>query len=291
MTKAGRKTKAPKSPGPPAHTAAEALADTIRALAAEYDVQRAAILETDDPEPTHKSRVALRRLRAVVAGFAPILSERGLKKLQRHLRTAFRDLGPLRDADVRAAEFAESPSAALHAGEAAELREKLRTSLRADNGPTLSQHVDGVLADPKFWGTGGSARRLAQAPARILGQRALHGAWTALLAFGDDLGALSIDDRHEFRKQAKAMRYLSEAFLGESPKGTADGFLARMEELQESLGTLNDIAGLRAHAADAAAEGNPIDLPVDLDEREKKDGKRATKGWRKLQKEGPWWTD
>ena len=45
-------------------TGAEALSALLRAGAAEYDRQRALVLETADPEPTHKARVALRRMRA-----------------------------------------------------------------------------------------------------------------------------------------------------------------------------------------------------------------------------------
>ena len=58
-------------------TGAEALSALLRAGAAEYDRQRALVLESSDPEPTDKARVALRRMRAIVGGFAPIRSADG----------------------------------------------------------------------------------------------------------------------------------------------------------------------------------------------------------------------
>lgn len=278
-------------------TGAEALASFLRAGAAEYDRQRALVLETADPEPTHKARVALRRMRAILGGFAPILSQDGLKSLQRDLRQAFRAFGPLRDADVRAEEFADTPAADAHRAAAAALRDELRARLSDPAAQTLTAQLDTRLADPRFWRKGGAGRRLGDAPAQVAGQRAMHEAWTAMLAFGDDLSALSIEDRHEFRKDAKSMRYLSEAFRPLWPGDPAKGFLSRMTKLQDALGIMNDIAGFRAHAEAQAgddADAETTDdaaphLPDDLDARESAAAKAAQKGWDRLRDKGPWW--
>ncbi|WP_136652683.1 CHAD domain-containing protein [Paracoccus aeridis] len=280
-------------------TGAEALSALLRAGAAEYDRQRALVLESSDPEPTHKARVALRRMRAIVGGFAPIQSADGLRSFQRDLRRAFRAFGPLRDADVRAAEFAGTPAADAHAAAAATLREELRARLSDGSAQTLAAQVEARLGDADFWRKG-AGRRLANAPASVIGQLALQEAWAAMLAFGDDLSALSIEDRHEFRKDAKSMRYLTEAFRPLWPADAAKGFLSRMTKLQDALGIMNDIAGLRAHAEEAAqdAEGTgggqphiPDDLAADLAAREAAAARAAQKGWDRLRDKGPWWTD
>lgn len=224
-----------------AETAALAFAHHAERLAAEYDRQRDAILESDDPEGTHRARVALRRLRSLVTGFAPILGAKAGKRLEKRLKDAFRDLGPLRDADVRAESLAHGPQAEELAASAAALRADMRQRLRAEAGPGLAAEMQTMLADPRLWQTSPRARRLAAAPAAVLAQRALQGAWSDVLAYGDDLAALDIETRHDFRKDMKTLRYLVEFFAPLWPdKGSAD-FIKRMQKLQDALGVLNDL--------------------------------------------------
>lgn len=268
-----------------AMTAAQMFAAHALRLAAEYDRQRAAILATDEPEATHRARVALRRMRSLVEGFSPVIASKAEARLARRLRDAFRALGPLRDADVRALALAATPEGEALAAAAAALRDDLRETLRAGDGPGLEAEVAALLGDPRFWREAPHRQRLAAAPAGVLAQRALQVAWTDALAYGDDLAALDTEDRHDFRKDMKTLRYLSEFFAPLWPGGGQRDFLARMQKLQDALGTLNDIATLLHPAEGEAAP----DLAGKLAAEEREAMEKAAKHWRKLRLAGPWW--
>ncbi len=51
-----------------------------------------------------------------------------------------------------------------------------------------------------------------------------------------------IDKLHEFRIETKEFRYTLELFVSALPEGLSDSFYAKVSELQESLGTINDHA-------------------------------------------------
>lgn len=266
-------------------TAAGLFAAHAERLAGEYDRQRDAILASDAPEATHRARVALRRLRSLVAGFSPILDPKARKRLEKRLRDDFRALGPLRDADVRASALAGTPLAAEHAAGADDLRAELRQRLMAGEGPGLGGEVAALLDGAGPWDGSPAGQRLAVAPAAVLAQRTLQQAWSDVLAYGEDLTALDAETRHDFRKDMKTLRYLGEFFAPLWPGKRQRSFLKRMQKLQDALGALNDIATLLHPLAGEA----PPDLAADLAEREAEAVGDAAKHWRKLRDEGPWW--
>jgi CHAD domain-containing protein len=76
--------------------ATSSITDRIEAL--RWAVARLPL--ASDPEAVHDARVALRRLRQAWTGFADCLRSRGGER-RRKIRSAERELGPLRDAEVR----------------------------------------------------------------------------------------------------------------------------------------------------------------------------------------------
>jgi CHAD domain-containing protein len=92
--------------------------------------------------------------------------------------------------------------------------------------------------------------------ARTLDQR--H---RAVLAIGRKPSALDPEARHELRIAGKKLRYAAESFasLNTGKAGKAAGtYLSALSRLQQSLGTLNDMAtaeGLVANSAGSAFEG------------------------------------
>ena len=61
------------------------------------------------------------------------------------------------------------------------------------------------------------------------------------------------EQRHQLRIDIKKLRYACEFFAGLVPKsrrGECKGFVGRVEEIQESLGKLNDIETARQLAAE-----------------------------------------
>lgn len=262
-------------------TASEAFAKVMRGYAAAHQASQDAILATDDPEAVHAARVVLRRMRSVLRGFADMLSDKHRDSLNDALADRFRQLGPLRDADVRAAAVGDD----LTAAEAARLRAALRDDLATDDAPAIHDLIERLLTRLQRAAQGGKRHRLAQARVGIIASRALQTAWTELLSFGADIGALGVDDRHEFRKRAKDMRYLSDVFAPLWPDSHADKMLARLAKLQDALGALNDLAVMR----EDLAAGRLDNLPKGADSLERKAARDAAKHWSRLAAIAPWW--
>lgn len=278
---AGRKSKALAAK----MSGLQAFRRLIEQGAATHDAQIEPILTSDDPEAVHRARVALRRMRSTVRGFADMLSPDAGRRLESMLADRFRRLGPLRDADVHAGELAGTPAGDEAGRQAAELREALRAELRDDAWTPLSDEVARLLDGSRLV-RGGRRRRLAEASVQVIASRALQVAWTEMLAFGNDLSRLSEDDLHDFRKRAKDMRYLSEFFGPLWPGRPEAEMVRRMAKMQDALGTLNDLTNMRRNAQ----EGPEAEwLPADAEEREAKARSQADKAWTRLRKVAPWW--
>ncbi|MFI0395073.1 CHAD domain-containing protein [Paracoccus jiaweipingae] len=259
-------------------TAAALFAQVARRQAQGFDDHLRGLQHGDDPEHPHRARVALRRLRSALRGFAPILDAGAAHKLSRRARKLFRLLGPLREADVALAAFAGDHDRDHRRAHARKLRDRARDDLRRADAAGFAGLIAAWLDDGRLLSDGHAARRLAAADARLLAAQALAAAWTAVLVYGPDLAALDDETRHEFRKDIKTLRYLSEFFADLWP-GTATGFGTRLEALQGALGDLNDIT---VHAAGAA-------LDPSLQARFDSALADAGQAWQGLRACGPWW--
>lgn len=199
------------------------------------------VMTSDEVEGPHKARVALRRLRVALQAFKPITAKPLYDALQTALRDTFRTLGTLRDADVLALAM-NLPE--LHAAATA-----TRTQVRADLKSTRAARLGGRITRAfaaKSWRRQGT-KSARNAPAGTLAATALDRAWQTCLAFGPDLIALPTEIRHELRKSLKTLRYLSDHFTALWPGPTRDAFVARLRDIQEDLGALNDHATARTH--------------------------------------------
>lgn len=255
------------------------LADILKAQAETFDRHLGAISRDYKPEDLHKARVALRRLRSALRGFAPILDRREARKLSRRARDLFRILGPLREADVAVASFATDADRDELAARAVSLRGETLDRLQAQGADAFAAKVETSLRSGRLLDSDPAARRLAQSDAALLGGLALQEAWTRVLAHGDSIAALEEEPRHEFRKDMKTLRYLTEFFLPVMAARKPAKFIKRLAKLQEDLGQLNDIA---VHAA-----GAPLD--AGLHRRADRAISAAEAHWAKLRKAGPWW--
>lgn len=265
-------------------TGLDALRRLLRKWAETYDAAKGQILSSDEIEHTHQARVALRRMRSMVRGFADMLTPSTAKDLADLLASRFRLLGPLRDADVHALAYAGTPQHDESLRIAAELRAKTRSELQDGDKTSLKFEVEALLHDVTKAVRGARRQRLAEAPVGVIGSRALQTAWTEMLAFGPDLGHLSPDDLHEFRKQSKTMRYLMDALAPLHDKELTEPMLRRLSRLQDDLGHLNDLASMRK----SALSGDET-LPEGFEDSEIAAREGADKAWRKLRKEPVWW--
>jgi len=237
-----RQSRAPVAPG---LTLAEAVPLVLLTCAEDFERHRARLMLSDDPEGPHGARVALRRFRTALEAFRPVLRRRRAAALLREARDTFRLLGALRDADVLAAGETASDAGSAdgegpRAAEAAEVRAAVRAALAERGAEGFVVRVRQMQAG-RGW-CRRSKRRRAAGPLKAAAAQALDAAWADVCSHGRNLRRMSVEDRHGFRKDLKALRYLSDFFAPLWPGPRQARFLARLRTLQDALGTLNDLA-------------------------------------------------
>ncbi|MDP4033172.1 MAG: CHAD domain-containing protein [Pseudorhodobacter sp.] len=264
-------------------TAEEAARRVLSGCVADFDRHLAQIMVSDDPEAPHAARVALRRLRSALSGFAPILDQKILAATKSEARALFRLLGPVRDADVLAHELCSADEVAERMAQASARRFEARAALVTQDGLGFAGKIQALCAGDRWWRSGSKAEKYRTSPARRLAARALDRAWRAGENHAATIPKMSDADRHEFRKDMKTLRYMGDFFGPLWPGKALKRFLERMEVLQGALGTLNDIATankagkLRGKARAKAEKRAAVAM------------RRADKTWHRLHKAGPWW--
>lgn len=260
----------------PDQTPSDAFLHLADKLTEAADLNLMALHDSDEAEPVHKARVALRRFRAMLDAFAPILDEDLTEALQDRSRTLFRILGNIRDSDVMAARFADTDRAEKTAKEAAQQRQKGRKALRKKNAAGFRARVMKRLSGKGWRQSGKKAKALRDGPLTDLAARALTRAWTAALSNGHNLPAMSHRAQHELRKDLKMLRYLSEFFADLWPGDATNGFLATLRALQDDLGEVSDTATAKALGHDDDTDTTDPQT-------------RAATAWQSLVSAGPWW--
>jgi inorganic triphosphatase YgiF len=236
-------------------TCGEALASFVASAASQIEINRAALMETDDPEAAHQLRVGLRRLRSALRAFRPIEDSDATRALAQHARALGQRVGELRNADI----FIESvyaPVAAARKADPAgfpELREALlahraamRTKARAALVGEQWSKLQLYLA---LWPQTVKDNPKLGAPVGDFAPTALARSWKKVAKRGARLHALSPEERHEMRKALKAFRYAVE-FFGSLHDGRKVGrFVKDLKKLQDVFGYVNDVATAKAIGA------------------------------------------
>ena len=242
----------------------------------------------DEPDALHQMRTRVRRLRSLLAAYGPVLDAGVATELRRRLRELGRELGTVRDLEVRV----QVAEAALEAGDAAgrfasdEDRARVRGILVDDETVAHDRaharfverqrmpraiarlaELDRVLADPPF--TERAARPAEHELARLLDREARRAARRARRLPAEP----ELDDLHELRKAGRRLRYAAEAVTQPPVELFADAAVA----LAEAGDAIHDVLGdhrdkllfaehLRRSAAHAAHAGRPADTLLRLAE-------------------------
>lgn len=213
-----------------------------------------------DAEALHQMRVAISRLRATVAFFAPMTSDAAWTKLKQELAWLYGMLGDARDADVMAAlvhhkryrkwaanivAHDDKSHEKLYRRVAAGLRSKrfgrLMDALTrwVERGPWLMRRDDGPQ------------RRRAESLRAYCRQQLEH--WrTRLNRKGRRLATMGGKRRHSLRIKVKRYRYVLEALCDICPpatRATLRHLLKPAKRLQQALGDLRDLQRLRRRGA------------------------------------------
>ena len=222
-------------------------------------------------EATHKARIALRRLRAAIALFRPILRKNRLKALQGSIRWLSRRLGAARDADVFLAHIegttvSSAPVTRDQGPGAAALADILRAGQRKAQArlreALASKRWRLLLLDLLAFSADGLKRAERQKRFRPFVTGRLAQGRRALACRGRrGLSHLSPRERHAVRKAAKMLRYDLD-FVADVRKVGAGTkrfrhLQADLQTMQDTLGRLHDRDALHDHLRESLEGGAP----------------------------------
>jgi inorganic triphosphatase YgiF len=226
-----------------------------------------------DAEALHQTRVGLRRLRAAIAFFADMVTDRHLGRIKAELKWITKELGPAREFDVFAAEVLQPLRAAhpeddgLDAAhrdfeakrEAAYAR--ARSSVRSDRFRSVPLDIAEWVEVGAWTSEKDEAREAGRKrPVVEHAETELRRLRKRIKKKGGNLNSLSGGQRHKLRIRAKRLRYATEFFAatfpGEEGAKRRETSLAALKDLQDALGGLNDLATHKTLIAGHGAAGD-----------------------------------
>ncbi|HUO43484.1 MAG TPA: CHAD domain-containing protein [Burkholderiales bacterium] len=245
--------KARASPLTPDMTCRDAFEALVEAGLAHFLANQHGLLNDDDPEYLHQMRVALRRLRSVLATFAPLFTEDVLAARVTEIRRLSAVLGRARDWDVFVTEtlppltqrYAKHAGIAAFCHRAAWLRMYADRAARRAVGSRRGQHF--ILASGAWLLAGDWFARLDAAqraallrPVTVFAREVLDGAHARVLKRGRHFGRLTPPKLHRLRIAAKKLRYAADFFAPLYDRRRVSRFRDTLAQLQDALGSFND---------------------------------------------------
>lgn len=262
-------TKAEPIRLPAGATTAEAFAVIVQACLRHFRLNEPLVGQRD-ADGLHQARVALRRLRSAISLFRRLVADEQAEAIKHELRRLAATLGDARNLDVLLERIIPGHDSAV--------LDQIRQAREAAYGRALealdSERSRALMLDLLEWVEVGSWRTRPPPSAAVpLDMPAPDFASDVLKRYrrrvkkrGAGLATLDPEDRHRVRIDAKKLRYASEFFAslfeGRKEGRRAKTFLSALEDLQASLGALNDIATGEKLAKELSARG--IDLPADI---------------------------
>ncbi|EXS69507.1 CYTH and CHAD domain-containing protein [Sphingobium sp. Ant17] len=226
-------------------TAAQAFQHIVQSCVRQFRLNETLLLARRDTEALHQARVALRRLRSSFSIFKPLIGGDRKAKLGEELRCLASRLGDARNLDVLLERARSGP-----------LYDRIEAARQAAYGEVAdalaSSRARKLMLDLAEWTVNGDWLHVSATeadrhqPAREFAVAALGRFRRKVKKGGGDLAHADDAARHEVRKDAKKLRYAAEFFAAlferKREKQRYRRFLAVLEELQDQLGLLNDLA-------------------------------------------------
>lgn len=252
----------------------------------------------------HQSRVALRRLRAAILVFRPLLrADDDTRRIDQGIGRLARVLGEARDLDVLIEKRAvdgggQDQASAWLKADAARLaaHERVRRTLVSRETTELLFDVIEWLSEG-VWSRASELEDLRNTPCSALAVDALRHYRRRVRRLGKRFGELDDDKRHQLRKDFKTLRYAAEffapLFVDERRKRERETFVTTLEAVQDRLGDWNDYvtgprvaaglglqdAGSRVTAAELVQEMEQGAALLKAAQRALRDFSRARRFW------------
>jgi triphosphatase len=217
-----------------------------------------AALRDGDAEALHQMRVGVRRLRAVISLFKEMLSGPQTEAVKSELKWLTGELGPARELDVFMRHVVKRTDANKGGGHGLDavvddFRKRRRRAFDRAEEAVGSVRFRRLLLDVMTWIEIGDWTRKQDELTRTLRERSVVDAAAEELRRRDrkirkrgaKLAELDPRSRHKLRIGAKKLRYACDFFAGAFPNKKSAArrrrFVAKLKDLQDALGDLNDI--------------------------------------------------
>ena len=225
-------------------------------------------------EALHQLRIGLRRLRVAVALFSGVTADAAQDRIKAELKWITNELGLARDLDVLGAEVF-LPLQKAHANDANIASAHRHFEARRDEAYATvraairSDRFRNAILDIVEWVEVGPWTKSEETRARDeeigpFAREQLRRLRKKIKRKGAHLRDLTVEQRHKLRIQAKRLRYalefFAETFRGEKQEVRRAEMLQHLKDLQEALGSLNDLA--RHEHLIASAEQDGLDKSI-----------------------------
>jgi triphosphatase len=226
----------------------------VRSCVRHFRRNEAILIRTRGAEALHQSRVALRRLRTAFSLFKDVIADDEVEKLKRRMKLVSEKLGAARDLDVFLEKLANG--GVDRASGDIDLLERSRKGREAAYGAAIEvlqrKQSQSLMFDVLAWSeTGpwlgnGGAKGSREQPIAAFAAGVLERRTRQIRKAGRRLDELTPPARHDVRIEAKKLRYATEFFsslaLTKKKRRRHEAVSAALVELQEHLGTLNDLS-------------------------------------------------
>jgi triphosphatase len=250
----GRAVKAEPLALGPDMAVADAFAAIVHACLRHFRLNEPWVERKRDPGALHQSRVAMRRLRSAMTLFRPVVRDEHYDRLRDELRWLTGQLGEARNIDVFSARMSKR-----RGGKGSKVEAAFRASLAGARASAYDRVVEALgsarlraliidllaWVEAGLWRSGAKAKR----PLEAFAEKQLSKRWKRVRRAGARLRFLEAEPLHRLRIDIKKLRYASEFFSGlaasEEEATRRESSVAAMEELQDELGAINDMATAR----------------------------------------------
>ena len=215
-------------------------------------------LQRHDSEALHQMRVGIRKLRAAISLFKDMLAGPQTEAIKAELKWITAELGPARELDVFVERVVKPVGQRKARGsgmgavvkdfqdERAGAIERAGQAVASARFRRLTLDVAAALESGDWTRRKDKLRHtMRQRPVAAAAADELQRRSRKIRKEGARLGKLDARRRHELRIEAKKLRYACEffadAFPGRKASRRREKFIARLTELQDILGDLNDI--------------------------------------------------
>jgi len=208
----------------------------------------------DVPDGVHQMRVAVRRLRSVVATMRRMLPPHQYEWVSHELRWMADVLGPARNWDVFLSSLlAPVRSALLSDRDLGKLRdicedERRSAHERADTAIRSPQYTAALLKLSQWFASCSWRNQpvseqsvLLMAPIGTMAPPFIGRRYKKVKKAAGGFAELTLEQRHEFRIAVKKLRYTIEVFKDLFERENVEKFIRLLKPLQDDLGYANDV--------------------------------------------------